>query len=216
MTNIKEYKRQWAVKNKDKIKEQQHAYYLLNADKIKKRSSDRYKLTPPDRIKTNACARKRYKTSAKEREKRRMVRLSKRQWYIDYSRNHHYMNKYKISFNDAVKILESQNGLCDICKITVTPCNPIKQNRMHLDHDHATGKVRGVLCHRCNTGLGMLQDRVDLLDSAKAYLIKHSSVQLSTPDQSLNLGNQKTHAPSQQVEDKQSLLGFVQADDSIH
>lgn len=54
---------------------------------------------------------------------------------------------------------------CEICK------EPGVQ--LHLDHCHVTGKVRGGLCHRCNTGLGLLQDSPDILQSALFYLQAH-------------------------------------------
>lgn len=46
---------------------------------------------------------------------------------------------------------------------------------IHIDHDHATGKVRGVLCMRCNTGLGMFGDKITNLQNAAAYLQKFSN-----------------------------------------
>jgi hypothetical protein len=49
---------------------------------------------------------------------------------------------------DYVRILEAQDGHCALC-----PSEP-KTRRLHFDHDHRTGKVRGLLCHRCNRALG--------------------------------------------------------------
>lgn len=48
---------------------------------------------------------------------------------------------------DYAALLEAQDGHCALC-----PSTP-KTRRLHVDHDHATGKVRGLLCHRCNRAL---------------------------------------------------------------
>ena len=54
-------------------------------------------------------------------------------------------------------------GKCSIC-------NDLPRKQHHLDHSHATGKHRGVLCVRCNLGLGQFRDRIDLLEQAIVYL----------------------------------------------
>ena len=45
------------------------------------------------------------------------------------------------------RLLSAQGGGCAICG------NPPKTRRLHVDHDHKTGRVRGLLCHRCNRAL---------------------------------------------------------------
>jgi recombination endonuclease VII len=64
---------------------------------------------------------------------------------------------YGLSFEQQRDILSKPCGICEE-KSTV------------IDHDHLTGKVRGGLCRRCNSGLGMLRDNVELLKRAIAYL----------------------------------------------
>ncbi len=70
---------------------------------------------------------------------------------------------------DGEALFLGQDGKCAICRIPM-----LRQNKhrraAHLDHDHATGKVRGWLCHRCNTGLGLFSDSAALLGSALRYL----------------------------------------------
>jgi hypothetical protein len=58
---------------------------------------------------------------------------------------------------------------CEICE---RPFGA-KERMQHVDHDHATGKIRGVLCHRCNTMLGKLEESLELIGKFEAYLIKH-------------------------------------------
>ena len=64
------------------------------------------------------------------------------------------------------ELLKAQNGTCAICQQVV--------KRWHLDHNHFTHKVRGILCGNCNTGLGFLKDSADICRSAAKYLTDHS------------------------------------------
>ena len=74
---------------------------------------------------------------------------------------------YGISLHDYDRLLEKQNGRCKICGTT----HPGGKGRFHVDHNHDTGKVRGLLCNSCNTGLGRFKDSPTLLLSAHHYLL---------------------------------------------
>lgn len=63
------------------------------------------------------------------------------------------------------ELYKKQNKVCAICKTHET------KNRLHVDHCHKTGKVRGLLCGRCNTALGSFQDNLKWLQAAIDYLI---------------------------------------------
>lgn len=63
-------------------------------------------------------------------------------------------------------LLERQGGKCAICD-TETPGG---KGSWHVDHDHETKKVRGLLCHNCNIALGNFKDDPVLLEAAAAYL----------------------------------------------
>lgn len=68
-------------------------------------------------------------------------------------------------------ILQSQGGLCAICR------NPEKQSgkrRLSIEHCHATGKFRGLVCNSCNSILGNAKDSILVLESAIRYLQGHS------------------------------------------
>ena len=60
---------------------------------------------------------------------------------------------------------KQQNFKCAICKIAT--------EKFHVDHNHTTGKLRQLLCVRCNMGLGLFADNIDLLKSATTYLENH-------------------------------------------
>ena len=68
-------------------------------------------------------------------------------------------------FSAVAKLYQDAAGKCAIC-------GSERQGRNHsLDHCHATGKLRGILCNKCNSGLGFFRDRIDLLEKAIAYLV---------------------------------------------
>lgn len=83
----------------------------------------------------------------------------------DKYRDLHYKKKYKSSIKEFMDILDSQGGMCAICKTY--------QHKMCMDHCHETMKIRGILCDRCNRGIGLLKDDPNVLLSAYDYLIKH-------------------------------------------
>lgn len=65
-----------------------------------------------------------------------------------------------------LELFAKQGGRCAIC--TATP----KKKRFAIDHDHATGTVRGLLCDNCNNGLGRFGDSPELLATARDYLLR--------------------------------------------
>ena len=73
---------------------------------------------------------------------------------------------YGISYKEYQTMLEAQNGQCAICGTA----NTGKRKAFHVDHDHETGEVRGLLCGNCNSGIGNLRDDVGLLKRAIQYL----------------------------------------------
>jgi hypothetical protein len=74
--------------------------------------------------------------------------------------------QYGITMQEFKELLEFQGNGCAICGKPLDMLN----RRMNIDHDHETGKVRGLLCSGCNTGLGHLGDNVDGLERALYYL----------------------------------------------
>lgn len=76
--------------------------------------------------------------------------------------------KYGMSENDYAEMLDRQGNVCAICGEQ----DANGQRRLVVDHDHATGKVRGLLCNTCNLGIGYLKDNTSILTSAIEYLTK--------------------------------------------
>ena len=76
--------------------------------------------------------------------------------------------KYGVTRAEYERRAEAQGYVCALCG------EPERvQQRLLIDHDHETGKVRDLLCHLCNVGLGNFRDDPRLLDRAKEYLKKH-------------------------------------------
>jgi len=85
------------------------------------------------------------------------------------NRNGHLRNKFGITHQDYLDMLEAQNGRCKVCG-TDTPKG---NGAFHVDHCHSSGKIRGLLCHHCNVGLGNFKDNTSLLLKAILYLNEH-------------------------------------------
>ena len=77
--------------------------------------------------------------------------------------------KFGISPETYIEMLDKQNSRCAICGRHQEEL----PKRMAVDHNHDTGKVRGLLCGNCNTGIGNLRDSIDMLRKAIDYLEKH-------------------------------------------
>jgi len=73
---------------------------------------------------------------------------------------------YGITLAEYEAQKEFQGRRCAICK------NPPQKIRLAVDHDHKTGKLRGLLCSNCNTGMGLLKDDAELLERALEYLLQ--------------------------------------------
>ncbi len=81
-------------------------------------------------------------------------------------RKSHFLKSYNLTFEQIGKILLKQNHKCGICR------KPLHETKRWIDHNHKTGTVRGILCVRCNLGLGMFADSTELLTEAVKYLKK--------------------------------------------
>lgn len=81
--------------------------------------------------------------------------------YATY-RERHLQRYYKIGVDEFEQLKKLQHSKCAICEGETLD--------LHVDHDHTTGKIRGLLCHGCNTGIGLLGDTKESLKKALAYL----------------------------------------------
>ena len=80
------------------------------------------------------------------------------------------MKKYGITLEEYESLLDAQGGKCAICQSPHPGGNGRTNYSWPVDHDHATGKVRGLLCRNCNVGLGLLGDSETRVAAALTYL----------------------------------------------
>lgn len=101
--------------------------------------------------------------------KRERILSNKRKWKAknpDKVKSAALMSDYGINLNQYNDMLKAQQDSCAICKQHKDSFT----NALHVDHNHITGKVRGLLCLSCNRALGLLKDNKDLFLSAANYL----------------------------------------------
>jgi hypothetical protein len=77
------------------------------------------------------------------------------------TRHYHLKRRYGIGADEFEELVRLQGGACAICG---------RPDPEHVDHDHETGTVRGILCFNCNGGLGQFRDSIDALQAAAVYL----------------------------------------------
>jgi hypothetical protein len=90
-------------------------------------------------------------------ENKERGRQTRRAWKL--------LKKFAVTEADYQRMLEQQGGVCAICRGTQTV-------RLAVDHSHKTGDTRGLLCRRCNLGLGFFDDSPGTLMAAIAYLAR--------------------------------------------
>jgi len=84
------------------------------------------------------------------------------------NRANKYRRIYGITIEDYEKLYKEQNNGCAICGVATD-----LKRRLSVDHDHITGKVRGLLCSNCNKAIGYLKDNISHLKNAIQYLEKY-------------------------------------------
>lgn len=91
--------------------------------------------------------------------------LKRKRWERDLKRN------YGLTIEEYQKMHDAQNGLCKICLQPET--RPTSKNLV-VDHCHKTGKIRGLLCSKCNAAIGFLRENINIINNCVNYLTKES------------------------------------------
>lgn len=146
------------INNKRKLA---RTWYLRNREKSIEYAK-KYNKDNPEKV---LLAVKKWQLKNEERDKKNKRNWNKRN--MD-KRVNYRLKKYGISLEDYNLIFKKQNGVCNIC------FKANKNNhRLNVDHCHKTGKVRGLLCGKCNTALGLLKDKPEIIMAAFNYIIKN-------------------------------------------
>lgn len=93
----------------------------------------------------------------------------------DKQKSAQLLRRYGITLSEYDLLMTLQEEACAICKLPETARDP-KSHRciaLAVDHDHATGAIRGLLCSKCNRALGYLNDDINLLLAGVAYISRH-------------------------------------------
>lgn len=115
----------------------------------------------------------RFPTNSKDR--REYQRIKMREFYArnpDYARWSSMKSKYGLTKEQYEELLEKQGGVCAICgqpEMRTTKAGVAML--LHVDHCHNSGKIRGLLCHKCNSALGLFMESSEILSSAVNYLV---------------------------------------------
>jgi hypothetical protein len=81
------------------------------------------------------------------------------------TRRHHFKRRYGITHKQVMELIKGASNKCQICGAEFS-----LNNKPHIDHDHKSNRIRGVLCRKCNSGIGLFDDKIDLLKRAIGYL----------------------------------------------
>lgn len=87
-----------------------------------------------------------------------------------YARQWLLLRQYGMTMDDYDKMFSEQNGVCAVCGRKQTH-SPAHNGYLCVDHDHITGKIRGLLCRKCNMALGHVDDSVHILRNMMEYII---------------------------------------------
>ena len=135
---------------------------------FKERAAARYRANP-EPVKERV---RRWQRENPEKQAARMreYRASGRRSEVD--RRSHLKRRFGITPEQYESMLEAQGGRCAICRR-----RPRADIALHVDHEHESGEIRGLLCFRCNNALGDFGDSERLLHRAAAYLDAHAPEQ---------------------------------------
>lgn len=118
---------------------------------------------------TNLATRTRRKKAGdvyrqREAERKRTAYHKKREHFATKNREKHLWLTYGLTMKDYENLLDFQDWSCAICFAHFV------DGKANVDHCHSTGRVRGLLCHNCNTSIGLMKESIENLKSAISYL----------------------------------------------
>lgn len=154
------------AKHKEEISRKSKEYYQKNKEFILARhSKNRNQDLKKSRKRVNGSY---HKNKEYYSVYRKEWRAKNKETLAIKSREKHLRIKFGITQNEYELLASKQNGICLIC-------GKQPKKTFHIDHDHETGQIRGLLCCPCNQMLGLAHDNPDVLESAAKYLNAHKN-----------------------------------------
>jgi len=144
----------WREENPEKVKKHKRQYYLKYRDKLMSKQKKYYEDNKEIVLKKDKIRKLRVRSQIGDKA------------YQEYRRNIELKYLFGITLEDYNNLKKKQNYKCAICDTEKSS----EGRDFHVDHCHTTGKVRGLLCSRCNTALGSFKDSIDTLKRAIKYL----------------------------------------------
>jgi len=173
-------RRIYSKNNRERLNAEKREYVKKNPEK-KKLADKRYYEKHKEKINT--------KNRTHKQENKEYFNQLDRQYYqenkekrVQYSRDFrknqpkkvretYLKHKYDLTLEQYDELLKSQDYKCAICKSS--SCGRKDRKILFIDHCHNTGKVRGLLCNKCNCGIGNFKDKPEFLKEAIKYLERH-------------------------------------------
>lgn len=117
---------------------------------------------------------KEWRDNNKERmaELNKQSRLKHRLVFNERARKRHYTTKYGITIEERNALLFSQNNKCAACGTV----DPGAKQGWAVDHNHTTGRVRGILCQPCNRAIGHAKENIHRLKALVVYLEQNNDL----------------------------------------
>ena len=100
-------------------------------------------------------------------------------------------SNHGLTLDQYHSLVEKQDFRCIVCSVVPDDSYGGSHDGFHIDHDHVSGRVRGLLCKHCNVGIGMLKDSEEVLLSAVEYLRSHK---MATDSPSVSQASQEVIA----------------------
>ena len=166
---VREANRKWREEHPDRAKEAHRKYRAAHLAEEREKGRKWRAEHPEQKRETHRQWRETHPERIKE-----IHRKSREKCYEPRkARNDRLKRRYGIT-DGCEQLLFDQGSICAIC-------DRLLEHKFDVDHDHATGWVRGLLCPDCNQALGLLRDSTETLRTMILYLEKHSPVPMTSP-----------------------------------
>ncbi len=157
------YARAYAKANPEKVKASLAAWRATHVEEERQYKSDYHQ-------KNYATWRQRKLAEDPDYFKKRRAKAVASPTHMDVQTCGHLRRTYGITLAEFKAMSAAQGGVCAICEKAETKMHRGKVQRLSVDHDHETGKVRGLLCHACNKLAGSSREYVKHLERVIAYI----------------------------------------------